>query len=130
VEEQDGGVDAEERVPTQRFRVPVLEVEGLMRNQGRGVDERLVVRGICESGAGGRPIIRSVCDREVGERGDTDRWRLGDGSDGRVGNRDRLWDGGRFGWWGLRDLRISVGKPEGCGDESCSGVSLVRARRV
>jgi hypothetical protein len=65
VEGQDAGVDTEQCVPAQHFHVPVLEVEGLMRGYGRGVDGRLV--------------IRSICDREVGQSGDADGWRLSDG---------------------------------------------------
>jgi hypothetical protein len=62
VEGQDGGVDTEEYVPAQHFHVPVVEVEGLMENYGRGVDERLVRRRTCDCGADGRSVIRSICN--------------------------------------------------------------------
>jgi len=45
-------MDAEQRVATQHFNVPVLEVEGIVRGYGRGVDSRLVVGGICSGEVG------------------------------------------------------------------------------
>jgi len=49
-------MDAEQRVATQHFDVPVLEVEGIMRGYSCGVDRSLIIGGIC--------------DCEVGQAGD------------------------------------------------------------
>ena len=76
-------MDTEESVPAQHFRVPVLKVEGVVWNYGRGVDERFVIGRIFERGVGGSSAIRSIGDREVGERGDADGRRPSDGCDGR-----------------------------------------------
>jgi hypothetical protein len=47
VQRKDTGVDAEEGVPAQHFGVSVLEVEGSVRSYDHGVNERLVIGGIC-----------------------------------------------------------------------------------
>ena len=73
-------MDTEERLPTQPFHVPVLEVEGLMPNYSRGVDKKLVVRSIFGYGIDERFIIVGICDREIGQSSDADGWRLSDGS--------------------------------------------------
>jgi len=124
-------MDAEQRVPAQHFHVPVLEVEGLMLSYGRGVYGKLIVRGIRDCGVGGRLVIESICDREVGEGGDADRRRLSGWSDGRRRNCVWLWDGDRFEGRGLRDLRIdiSIWKSEGRDDGGCGRVSPVRTSR-
>jgi hypothetical protein len=124
-------VDTEQCVPAQRFHVPILEVEGLVRGCGRGVvGGRLVVRGICDRDVDGRLVIGSICDREVGESGDADRWRL---CDRRCGNHD-IWPWGenQLEWGRLKDMRfgIFVGKSQGCDNGSCGGVFLVRARSL
>ena len=87
----------EECVPAQYFRVPILEVEGLVWSYGRGVDGMLLVRSIWDDGVdrmlvsrgirgGGvdwRLVIgRRICDREVGQSGNADGWRLCDGRPG------------------------------------------------
>ena len=69
---QDDGVDAEERVPTQDFYVPVLEIEGLVRSYSRGLDGKFFIRGISIRGAGGRLVIESIHDGEVGQSADAD----------------------------------------------------------
>jgi len=58
-------MDAEQCVPTQHFDVPVFEVEDVMGGYGCEVDGRLV--------------IRSICDREVGQSSDAAGWRLSGG---------------------------------------------------
>ena len=58
-------MDTEQCVSAQYFDIPVLEIEGVVGGYGRGVDGGLVVR--------------SICDGEIGQRGDTDRRRLSDG---------------------------------------------------
>jgi hypothetical protein len=111
VEGQDTGVYTEQCVPAQHFHVPVLEVEGLVLDDDRGVvGRRLIVRSTCDRGVDGRLVIKSICDREVGQSGDADGRRL---SDRRYGDHDIwLWGGARFEWRRLRDLgfEISVGK--------------------
>jgi hypothetical protein len=120
VEGHDGGVDTEQSVSAQYFRIPVLEIEGFMRGCGRGVaDGMLVIRGVCDGGIDGRLVIGGICDREVGERGDADGGRL---NDGRCRNRVCLWDND----W----LETLVRKPQRCGNGSCSGVFPVRASRL
>ena len=129
MEGQDGGVNAEDRVPTQHFHIPVLEIERPMWSHGSGVGGKLLVRSICDRRVGGRLFIGDIGGCEVGESGNADRWRVSDGGDRRCRNRIRLWDGDWFKGWRLRDLRfdVSAGKPERCDDGSCSGVFLVRA---
>ena len=78
MEREDAGVDAEQRVPTQHFHTPIIEVESVMRSHGCGV--------------GWRFIIRGVRDGEVGETGDADRRRLGNGS---YGGCFYFWSGDR-----------------------------------
>jgi len=72
VEGQSADVDTEEGVPTQHFHVSIIEVKCLVRSHCRGVDERLVVRSVCKRGTVGMFVIRSICDREVGQSGDAD----------------------------------------------------------
>jgi len=81
-----------------------------MEGYGRRVDGGLVVRGIC--------------DCEVGQSGDADGRRV---SDRRSRNRVRLRGRDWFGWRGLRRFYISVGKSQGCGNWSRSGIILVHA---
>ena len=52
MEGQDGGVYAEQCIPTQHFHVAVIEVESAVVGYGRGVDGKLV--------------IGSIRDREIG----------------------------------------------------------------
>ena len=139
-------MDTEERVPTRYFCIPILEVEGLMWSHGRGIDGMLLVRSIRDDGVDGtlvsritrdgevdgRLVIGCVCDREVGQSGDADGRGLGNGCDGRCGDRVCLWSGGRFEWRGLRDLglKVSVEKSQGYDDGCCSRVSLVCTGRL
>ena len=106
-------MDTEQCVLAQHFDVPVLEVEGPMRGHDRRVDGRLVVK--------------SICDGEVGQSGDTYGWGVGDGSHGMW---VCLWGGNRFRWRGLRlrDLRFEIinRKSQGCDEWSCRGVFLIR----
>ena len=110
MEGQDAGVDTEQRVPAQHFDVPVLEVEGIVGDCGRGVDGGLVVGGICNG--------------EVGQRRDTDGWRL---IDWRRGDGVWLWgrDGFERRWMKNVGLGVSLGEPQGCGNGSCGGILLV-----
>jgi len=73
---KNAGGDAEERVPTQHFHIPVLEVKGVVRNYGRGVDERFIVINVRKR-AGRRPIVRGTLGREVGETGNANGRRVG-----------------------------------------------------
>ena len=113
MEREDAGVDAEQRVPAQHFYVSVLEVEGVMRSHGCGVDWRFLIRG--------------VRDCEVGETGDAYGRGLSNGS---YGDCVYFWSDDRTEWgrrWlGLKDLRFGIPAREsqGCGDRSGSGVSL------
>ena len=91
MERKDTSVDTEEGVRTQYFHVSILEVEDIVGGYGRGVDGRLV--------------IRSICNGEVGQGGNTDGWRLGDGGSG---NRFSLWGDDRFERRGLRNLQFDV----------------------
>jgi len=124
-------VDAEKCVPAQHFHIPVLEVEGLMLSYCRGVDGKLLVRGIRGGWVDGKLVVSGIGGREVGQSGDADGRRVGDGCDGRFGNCSRHWGGDRFEWKGLVDLRfgISIRKSEGCGNGGCSGVVLVHPSR-
>ena len=130
-------MDAEERVSAQDFDIPVIEVKRLMRGYTRGVDERLVVGRIWYRGVDGRLVIRTICDGEVGESGDTG----GRGLSGDAGGwrpRDRGWRGcvllwgcERIEWRGLGDLmfEVSARKSERRGDRSRSRVPLARISR-
>ena len=91
MERKDARVNTEECVPAQHFDVPVLEVQGLMGNNGRGV--------------GGRLVIRGIRNREIGEGGNADGRRLGYG---RRRNCFSLWCGNRIGYRVLRDLRFET----------------------
>ena len=75
-------MDAEQRVATQHFNVTVLEIEGVVGGYGRRVERGPIIRSIRDRGANGRLAIRGICNREVGQTGDADGWRLSDGSDG------------------------------------------------
>jgi len=101
-----------------------------MRNDCRRVDRKVVVRSVSDRGVVRRLVIGSIRDREVGKRSDTDGRRLSDRGDGRFRNCDWLWNRSRIQRRGRRDPRfeISVGKPEGRGNGSCSEVCLVCAR--
>ena len=90
MEGQDDGVDTEECVSAQHFRVPVLEVEGFMWGCGRGVRWKLVIGSVCDGGVDGRFVVRGIRDREVGETSYADGWGMSDGSDGRCRNRNRV----------------------------------------
>ena len=79
----------EEGVSTQHSHVPVLEIEGSMRNYGRGIDGGLVIGGNCDCGVDGRFVIRNVCDGEVGQTGSADGRRVSDGSNGK--RRNWVW---------------------------------------
>ena len=107
-------MDAEHDVATQNFDAPVIKVEDVMRDYGRGVDWSLLLVGIC------------IC--EVGQAGNTDGRRLGERG---FRNGVWVWGSGRFGLGGLRNLRfrISGGKSQGCDNWSRVGVFLVRAGR-
>jgi len=117
-------VDTEEGVPAQHFHVPILEVEGFMQSRYRWVNGRLVEKG----GVDGGLIIRRICDREVGQSGNADGWRLSSRADGRFGSRVLFRNGDLFELEGSGSLRfeISVGRSEGCGNGSCRGTFLVR----
>jgi len=65
MEGQSADGNAEECVPAQHFHVPILEVEGLMRDHCRRVDGNVVVRSISNRGADGTLIIGSIRNREV-----------------------------------------------------------------
>ena len=97
--EQDGGVDAEERVPAQYFHVPILEIECFVWNHGSWVGGELLVGSICDRGVDGGLVIGNACDCYRSE------------------------------WRRLRDLRfeISVGKSQGRCDGGRGGIFLVRA---
>ena len=104
-------MNTEQCVPAQYFHIPVVDVEGVMRDRGCGVDWRFVIRG--------------VCDGEVGETGDAYGRRSGNRS-----YRDYIyfWGSDRIGWrgLGLGNLRfgVSTRESQGCDDRGCSGVSL------
>ena len=86
-------MDAEDRVTTQHFHIPVLEVEGSMWSWGSGVCGKFFVRSIRDRWVGGRLFIGNIGGRKVGESGDADGRRVSDGGDRRCRNRIRLWDG-------------------------------------
>ena len=77
---------------------------------------------------GGRLVIRSICDREVGQSRNADGWRLRDGG---CRNDVWLWGSDESEWRGLRNLRFEVRlrKTQGCCDGSCSEIFLVLAGR-
>ena len=91
MERKDACVNTEEGVSTQNFHVPILKVEGAVGSYDRGV---------C-----GRLVIRSICNGEVGQSGNADGRRLGDGG---FGGCFSLRDGDRFERRGLKDLRFGV----------------------
>ena len=128
MEGEDTGVDAKKRVSAQHFHIPILEVEGFVRDRGRWVDRNLINGGNrLNRRVEGGFVIRRIGSCEVGERGDADRRRLCGGCDGRFEGCGWFWDGGRFEWgrWGDMRLVICGTKPKGCGDGSCGGVFLV-----
>ena len=84
---------AEQYVLTQRFHVPVVEVEGLVRGCGRGVVDRMLV-------------IGGIRDREVGQSCDADGWRMSDRRSGNPGVWH--WGGDRFEWRRLKDLGFGI----------------------
>ena len=103
-----------------------------MLSYRRGVDGKLFVRSIGDRGVDGKVVVSSIGGREVGESGDADGWRLGDGGDGRFWNCFWDWGGDQFREWkGQGDLRfgVSIRKSEGCGDWSCGGIVLVHRGR-
>ena len=124
MERQGAGGDTEECVSAQHFDVPILEVEGFMRGYGRRVDERLVIGNTCRRGIDGRLVIRGVCDYEVGQSGDADGGGMDDGSGGRCRDWVCLFDGDRFGWRRLKNIgfEVLVRESERCGNGSCGGV--------
>ena len=109
MERKDARVDTEEGVRTQHFHVPILEVEGAV--------------GGYDSGAGGRLVIRSICNGEVGQSGNADGRGLGDGG---FGGCFGLRGGDRFERRALRDLRfgVYVWQSQRCGYGSCNGIFL------
>ena len=98
-----------------------------MRNRGRGVDRKIVIRSICDRGVDERLIIGGICDGEIRQSGDSGGRRMSDRNAGRRRDRIWLWSGDRYVRRGLGDLRfrVSVRKSQGCGNGSCSGVFLV-----
>ena len=82
--------------------------------------------GSCDRGVDWRLVIRSVCNREVGESGDADGWRL---CDRRYGNRIVLRGSDWFEWRGLKDLEfeVSARESERWDNGGCSGVFLAYA---
>ena len=132
MEGQCADVDTEERVPTQYFDIPVVEVESLMWGCSRGVNRKFFIGSIFDRGVDGRLIIGGICNGEIGQSGDTDGRGMSGGSGGRRRNWARLWSGNRYWRRGLEDLRlgVSVRKSQGCGNGSCSGVFLVHANRL
>ena len=76
-------------------------------------------------GVNGKFIIGCICDREVGQSGDTDGWRV---SDGRCRSGICLRACSGFERRLMRDLRfeVSLGKSQGCGNGSRGEIFLIR----
>ena len=105
-------MDTEQRIPAQHFHISILEVEGVMRSHGCGIDRGFVGGG--------------VCNGEVWETSDADGRRLGNGS---YGDRVHFWGGDWIEWRGLRlgdpKFDVSTRESKGCDNWSCSRASLV-----
>jgi hypothetical protein len=107
--------------PAQHFHAPVLKIEGFMRGYGYGVDGRLVVRSICDRGVEGRLVIRCICDREVGQSGDADGRRLGDGRCTGTVSVSRVATDSSGGGWGIRGSGSPLGSPRDVGTGVAAG---------